>query len=305
MAATLDESSGSGSVGKSARPFRRGDFDRRWSFNPMAAKWCCVLAVAGFISSESSFATESLAEQLKSAHALVDKSPRRALNAFNQLERAHPDCADCLIGIADAKNRLLDFDGAEQAARRALELTTDPASQRMAWTALGVSFYEREPEASNARLESNMRQAEAAFRKAYRLDAAKNETVRWNLASALEWLRRDEEAAELLSDPRHVLEIESSRPASYSQVRQPSVIKQVPPEYSGRAEALGLTGPVIVEAIVGTEGRIESIKVLQGLRGCTVSAIRAFRQWRVEPAALDGQPISVYFELTLNFEPAP
>jgi TonB family protein len=171
----------------------------------------------------------------------------------------------------------------------------------MAWTALGVSFYERELEASNAQLETNMRQAEAAFRQAYKLDAAESETVRWNLASALEWLRRDEEAAELFSDPQHVLEIESSRPVSYSQVRQPSVIERIPPEYSGRAEALGLTGPVIVEAIVGTEGRIESIKVVQGLRGCTIPAIRAFRQWRFDPAALDGQPISVYFELTLNF----
>jgi TonB family protein len=255
------------------------------------------------ISSTSSFAAESLEEQLKSAHALLAKSPRRALGAFDKLARSHPDCADCLIGIADAKNRLLDFEGAEQASRRALELTTDPGSQVEAWTALGVSFFEREPEASGAQLESIMRQAEAAFRKAYRLDAAKSERVRWNLASALEWLRRDEEAAELFSDPRFVLEIESSRPAYYSEVRKSSVIKHVEPEYSGRAKALGMAGPVVVETIVGMEGTIESIKVLQGLRGCTGSAIRAFRQWRFEPAALDGQPISVYFQLTLDFLP--
>ena len=267
----------------------------------MSSRWSRALVLAALASSTSSFAAESLDEQLKSAHALLGKSPRAALNAFNKLERSHPDCADCLIGIANAKNGLRDFNGAEQAARRALELTADPGAELLAWTALGVSFFEREPEASNAQLEANMRQAETAFRRAYKLDATKSEAVRWNLASALEWLRRDEEAAALFSDPHHVLEIESSRPTNYSEVRKPSVIKRVPPEYSGRAEAQGVTGPVIVEAIVGTEGRIESIKVVQPLRGCTIPAISAFRQWRFQPAALDGQPISVYLQLTLDF----
>jgi protein TonB len=75
----------------------------------------------------------------------------------------------------------------------------------------------------------------------------------------------------------------------------------VRPEYSARAKFQRIQGTVVLETIIGTDGLIESSRVVQGLRGYTVQAIRAARQWRFEPATFEGRPVPVYFTLTGNF----
>ena len=59
---------------------------------------------------------------------------------------------------------------------------------------------------------------------------------------------------------------------------------------------------MIVQAIINKEGTVENVKVLKGLpMGLDQSAIDAIKRWRFKPATLNGKPVTVYYNLTVNF----
>jgi TonB family protein len=265
------------------------------------------------------FAQEaSFEEKLGRASQLLASDPRAALSAFSELERTRPDrCLDCLLGIASAQIRLGAFFAAEKAARRVLELSDEPEVQVVAYSLLGVSFYDRTPlDGPVVEFKSNQTRAEAAFRRAYELDKRRDEMVRWNLASALEWLGRVDEAEELFSDPvpgsaatpREAEAGAGQDPATpggpifvTGNVQKPVKISDVQPEYSARARRARIQGDVILLSVISEQGEITRVKVLKGVPGCTMHAIRALRQWKFRPATLEGKPVAVYFTLTVNF----
>jgi protein TonB len=55
---------------------------------------------------------------------------------------------------------------------------------------------------------------------------------------------------------------------------------------------------VIVSAIISTDGRIESLRVLSGPALLVNSAVQAIRQARYRPWQLNGEPVEV--ETTIN-----
>ena len=60
---------------------------------------------------------------------------------------------------------------------------------------------------------------------------------------------------------------------------------------------------VILQAIIDTDGAVTGIQVLKSLPfGMTESAVAAVGQWRFEPATLNGRPVAVFYNLTINFE---
>lgn len=223
---------------------------------------------------------DAFAAELERAGELLDAGKSRAaLAAYSKLERSHPEvCIDCLLGIAAASVRLEGFAEAEKSARRVIESTADPSAQIMAYNLLGVSFYNRTPlDGSPKELEANMTQAEAAFRRAYQLEGGRSEMVRWNLASALEWLGRAEADA-LFSDPGAPISVaDAPTMLREEDVQEPRVLARVQPEYTDRARQQRIEGTVILETVIDTDGKVTSVKVIQGLRGCTMEAIRAAR----------------------------
>jgi TonB family protein len=52
-------------------------------------------------------------------------------------------------------------------------------------------------------------------------------------------------------------------------------------------------GLVVVEAIIDVRGRVASLRVLRPVPLLTEAALEAVRQWRYEPAWLNGQPVPV------------
>ena len=86
-------------------------------------------------------------------------------------------------------------------------------------------------------------------------------------------------------------------------VAPPHVLDRVPPRYTDAARAARVQGIVIVEAIIDEEGKVRNTRVLKGLpMGLDQAAVDAVAQWRFEPATRLGQPVSVYFILTVNFK---
>lgn len=74
------------------------------------------------------------------------------------------------------------------------------------------------------------------------------------------------------------------------------------PNYTEDARRARVQGVVILQAVVDSEGNVGYVKVLKGLpEGLTESAVQVVEQWRYEPATLNGQPVPVYINLTVNF----
>lgn len=82
------------------------------------------------------------------------------------------------------------------------------------------------------------------------------------------------------------------------QVKAPALVKRVEPLYPLLAQMSNIDGVVILEAIVGEDGRVRSVKVLRGHPLLGKAAIDAVQQWQYEPLRLNGTPKA--FELTVS-----
>ena len=74
------------------------------------------------------------------------------------------------------------------------------------------------------------------------------------------------------------------------------------PEYPEIAKMARIEGSVELEAIIGKDGTIEELKVLRGHPSFVKTALEAVRQWRYQPTLLNGEPVEVVTEITVNFK---
>ena len=85
-------------------------------------------------------------------------------------------------------------------------------------------------------------------------------------------------------------------------VKAPVAINRAKPDYTDAARKARITGVVVVEAIVNKQGDVEQVKVLKGLPlGLSEQAVDAVKKWRFHPGTLNGEPVEVIFDLTVNF----
>jgi len=85
-------------------------------------------------------------------------------------------------------------------------------------------------------------------------------------------------------------------------VSQGLVIKRVQPAYPQAALAVHAQGAVQIEATVTKEGNVTNLKVLSGDAVLARAALDAGRQWRYKPYYLDGQPVEIQTQITVNFK---
>ena len=89
-------------------------------------------------------------------------------------------------------------------------------------------------------------------------------------------------------------------------IMPPEKISGAPPVYTQEARKAQVTGVVVVEAIIDEQGNVTDVKVLQGLpMGLDQAALEAVKNWKFKPATLDGQPVKVYYTLTVNYTMGP
>jgi periplasmic protein TonB len=60
-------------------------------------------------------------------------------------------------------------------------------------------------------------------------------------------------------------------------------------------------GSVVLQAVVGTDGTIEDLRVLSGPSILITAAQQAVRQWRFKPYLQNGQPVETKARITVNF----
>ena len=73
------------------------------------------------------------------------------------------------------------------------------------------------------------------------------------------------------------------------------------PVYPADAQSKRIQGLVIIEATIGTDGRVRDTRVLRSVAMLDDAAVSAVRQWEYEPTLLNGKPVAVIMTVTVNF----
>ena len=92
-----------------------------------------------------------------------------------------------------------------------------------------------------------------------------------------------------------------TRPIQISHMAPGDLIYRVQPQYPEIARQARIQGTVALRAIISKAGTIENLTVEAGHPMLVPSAIRAVRQWRYRPYVLNGEPVEVGTEITVNF----
>jgi protein TonB len=90
-----------------------------------------------------------------------------------------------------------------------------------------------------------------------------------------------------------------------SGVQAPQQIYKVNPVYPPAAEAARVQGVVILEAMIGADGRVTDARVLRSIPLLDQAALDAVRQWQYTPTLLNGAAVPIIMTATVQFTLAP
>ena len=79
------------------------------------------------------------------------------------------------------------------------------------------------------------------------------------------------------------------------------LIRNVKPIYPRLAQAAGVQGEVVLQAVIGKDGRIENLHAISGNPLLVKAALDAVQQWRYRPYLLNGEPVEVETQITVRF----
>ena len=97
-------------------------------------------------------------------------------------------------------------------------------------------------------------------------------------------------------------DVECVSGSSGGNIREPRKIRDVRPSYPAHLVSEGVSGVVILEGIVATDGRVTDVQVLREPHpDLAEAAVEAVRQWAFTPTLLNCEPIDVVITVTINF----
>jgi protein TonB len=85
------------------------------------------------------------------------------------------------------------------------------------------------------------------------------------------------------------------------EIKEPKLLKKVPPVYPPIAQSAKVQGIVIIEAIIGKDGHVKEAKVLRSQALLDQAALDAVKQWVFTPTLLNKMPVEVVMTVTVNF----
>jgi periplasmic protein TonB len=87
-----------------------------------------------------------------------------------------------------------------------------------------------------------------------------------------------------------------------SQLDEGQLVNRVEPVYPHIAAISGIQGQVKLHAIIGRDGRIQSLNAISGHPLLLRAALDAVEQWRYRPYMLNGERVEVETFITVNFK---
>jgi protein TonB len=84
-------------------------------------------------------------------------------------------------------------------------------------------------------------------------------------------------------------------------IKAPTKIKDVQPQYPAIARAAKVQGRVILEATIAKDGSVKDVKILRPLPMLDQAAVEAVQQWKYTPTMLNKEPVEVIMTVTVDF----
>jgi TonB family protein len=84
-------------------------------------------------------------------------------------------------------------------------------------------------------------------------------------------------------------------------VSQGLLYKKIQPIYPTQALSMRIEGPVELMATIAKTGDITAVKVLSGDAQLAKAAVNAVKQWKYKPYLLNGEPVEIQTQVTINF----
>jgi protein TonB len=81
----------------------------------------------------------------------------------------------------------------------------------------------------------------------------------------------------------------------------PEAINKVSPSYPDIAREAGVDGTVLVQALVGKDGKVKDTKVVKSIPMLDASAAAAVKQWVFKPALSNNKPVAVWVAVPVKF----
>ena len=102
--------------------------------------------------------------------------------------------------------------------------------------------------------------------------------------------------------PPSVAVVEPSKPVTVtSEVQAAKLIKKVQPVYPRLAIIARISGTVHLTGIIGKDGLIQQLQVIDGPPLLVQAAVDAVRQWVYRPTLLSNKPVEVIAPISVNF----
>jgi len=80
------------------------------------------------------------------------------------------------------------------------------------------------------------------------------------------------------------------------------LVSQVAPSYPESALQAGIEGDVVLQALIGKDGSIRDLKLVNGPLALGKAAFDAVRQWRFQPYRMNGEIVEIQTLLTVSFK---
>ena len=78
--------------------------------------------------------------------------------------------------------------------------------------------------------------------------------------------------------------------------------RKVAVAYPAMAKAQRVQGEVVLSVVVGGDGKLREVAVMRGPELLRQSAVDGVKQWRFKPYLVDGQPVEVESQISMNFK---
>lgn len=218
--------------------------------------------------------------------------------------RLNPRNAAAHYLIGNIRLRTGGFGAALKSAQAALEIDPNIAQAQLLKSQALINMYSYEaPLDKQAALKSQqenrsyvqLREAAESLEKYLQLMPEDADTKEWR--EQLETLRLYVNVAE-----GNVPEGEKIVRGSDSKVVKARILSKPVPDYTTGAQLAGVSGTVVLQMILGSDGKVRNILVLRSLGyGLAGEAVKAARKIKFTPATLDGNPVSMYVRVEYNF----
>jgi len=86
-----------------------------------------------------------------------------------------------------------------------------------------------------------------------------------------------------------------------SDIQSLRIVDQIKPSYPELAKLSRTEGTVALNVLIGKDGKVSKVEILSGPPLLTRAAQEAVKQWKYKPTIVNGAPVEVITEVTVQF----